>query len=70
MLIQGPWPLRKCFQKCLKVIFLDVVFNYENNDTGSGSLSPILPDLNESHVHANAHSFRVLMCLHANARAC
>ena len=48
MLIQGPWPLRKNFQKCLKVIFLDVVFNNEKNDTGSGSLSPILPDLNES----------------------
>ena len=48
MLIQGPWPLRKVFRKCLKVIFLDVVFNYEKNDTFLGSLSAILPEINES----------------------
>ena len=54
MLIQGPWPLRKIFQKCLKVIFLDVVFNNEKNDTGSGSLSPISPEINESNLHSRS----------------
>ena len=48
MLIQGPWPLRKNFQNSLKVIFLNVVFNYEKNDTFLGSLSAILPEINES----------------------
>ena len=48
MLIQGPWPLRKIFISCVKVIFLDIVFNDEQNDTFLGSLSTILPDLNES----------------------
>ena len=33
---------------CVKVIFLDVVFNDEKNDTLVGSLSAILPDLNVS----------------------
>ena len=33
---------------CVKVIFLDVVFNDEKKDTLVGSLSAILPDLNES----------------------
>ena len=47
MLIQGPWPLRKIFKSCVKVIFLDVVFNDEKNDTFMGSLSAILQDLNE-----------------------
>ena len=52
MLIQGPWPLRKIFISCVKVIFLDIVFNDEQNDTFLGSLSTILPDLNESIKHA------------------
>ena len=33
---------------CVKVIFLDVVFNDEKNDTLVGSLRAILPDLNVS----------------------
>ena len=52
MLIQGPWPLRKNFQISLKVIFLNVVFNYEKNDTFLGSLSAILPEINESTLYA------------------
>ena len=57
MLIQGPWPLRKFFKNCVKVFFLDVVFNDEKIDAGSGSLCTISPDLNES----NQWAFQILL---------
>ena len=59
MLIQGPWPLRKVFQNCLKLIFLDVVSNYEKNDTFLGSLRAILPEINESIIHVILQQVRI-----------
>ena len=40
---------------CVKVIFLDVVFNDEKNDTLVGSLRAILPDLNVSTTQSCHH---------------